>query len=115
MKKYGFLYIVFLLLTACQSVNDKKLEYALELAGNNRKELEQVLEHYRDDSLKLEAAKFLIRNMPGHGSYTGKAIENYYAEAAPILLSDSPRAVKERMMNELYQKYPPASDRKSVV
>ncbi len=109
MKKYGFLYIVFLLLTACQSVNDKKLEYALELAGNNRKELEHVLEHYRDDSLKLEAAKFLIRNMPGHGSYTGKAIENYYAEAAPILLSDSPRAVKERMMNELYQKYPPAS------
>ena len=45
---------------------DPQIEYALQLAKGNRPELEKVLNHYRNDSLKLEAAKFLIRNMPGH-------------------------------------------------
>ena len=57
------------------------LEQALELAGSNRCELEKVLEHYADDSLKLEAAKFLIRNMPGHYSYVDTATINKYAFA----------------------------------
>lgn len=100
------LFIILLFLAACQSANDKKLEQALKLAGDNRPELEKVLNHYENDSLKLEAAKFLIRNMPGHASYTGKVIEAYYEEATPILLSDSSTAAKERMMNELFRKYP---------
>jgi hypothetical protein len=44
------------------------MEEVLQLAGNNRKELEKVLKHYShnpSDSLKLQAAKFLIINMPG--------------------------------------------------
>lgn len=45
------------------------LDYALYLAGNNRKELEKVLEHYQHDSLKLKAARFLIENMPAYYSY----------------------------------------------
>ena len=45
------------------------LETALALAGSNRSELEAVLDHYADDSLKSEAARFLIENMPGHFSY----------------------------------------------
>lgn len=100
------LFIILLFFVACQSADDKKLEQALKLAGDNRSELEKVLNHYRDDSLKLEAARFLIRNMPGHGSYAGKEIEAYYREATPILLSDSSTAAKERMMNELFRKYP---------
>jgi len=42
---------------------------ALEAAGDNRGELEKVLSHYssKDDSLKLEAAYYLIANMEGHG------------------------------------------------
>ena len=40
------------------------LKYALKLARDNRSELEKVLEYYINDSLKLEAAKFLIKNMP---------------------------------------------------
>ena len=107
--KDNLFWIVLLLCAACRPVDDEKLEHALQLAGNNRSELERVLEHYQGDSLRLEAAKFLIRNMPGHGSYAGKTIERYYAEAAPVLLSDSPTAVKERMMNDLFQKYPPAT------
>ncbi|MDR1120064.1 MAG: transglutaminase-like domain-containing protein [Dysgonamonadaceae bacterium] len=45
-----------------------EIKQALELAGNNRYELEKVLAHYSRDSsdcLKLQAAKFLIMNMRG--------------------------------------------------
>ena len=38
----------------------------MALAGENRQELEHVLWHYKDDSLKLAAARFLIENMPYH-------------------------------------------------
>lgn len=42
---------------------------ALSKAGDNRSELERVLEHYRaaGDEQKLTAAQFLIANMEGHG------------------------------------------------
>lgn len=46
--------------------NNKQLDYALRKAGENRIELEQVLTHYKNDSLKLAAASFLIENMPFH-------------------------------------------------
>ncbi len=44
---------------------------ALELAGENRPQLEIVLQHYRtpSDSLKLRAAHFLIANMEGQSFY----------------------------------------------
>jgi hypothetical protein len=48
------------------------LEKALVLAGENRKELEKVLAHYGvdpADSLKYQAACFLIENMPIHYYY----------------------------------------------
>lgn len=64
---FVILFYIFILIS-CISTNDHALAKALELAGTNRPELEAVLEHYRDDSLKLEAARFLIRNMPYHFS-----------------------------------------------
>ncbi len=45
---------------------------ALDLAGDNRPELEKVIAHYsarEQDSQKLSAAFFLIANMPGKGSF----------------------------------------------
>lgn len=36
------------------------------MAGDNRNELESVIEHYVDEPLKREAAEWLIANMPGH-------------------------------------------------
>lgn len=54
------------MLCSCVGRGDRHLEYALKQAGQNRAELEKVLAHYADDSLKLEAAKFLIRNMVYH-------------------------------------------------
>ena len=57
------------------------LEDALEQAGANRAELQKVLDHYAGDSLKLEAAKFLIRYMPGHYSYADTAAIKRYGVA----------------------------------
>lgn len=56
-----------LLLSVCVSCSqeyDKALEDALNLAGENRPELEKVLRHYHGDTLKLEAAKFLFGICP---------------------------------------------------
>lgn len=61
-----FLLLSILLFVSCQSKNDEKIyNQSLTLAGNNRTELEKVLKHYENDTLKLQAAKFLIMNMPG--------------------------------------------------
>lgn len=56
--------LFFFFFPSCRQ--ETALERALRLAGDNRAELERVLEYYRSDSLKLKAAEFLIRNMPYH-------------------------------------------------
>lgn len=64
-----------------------RLEYALSEAGENRKELLKVIDRYSEnpaDSLRLRAAEFLIRNMPGHSYYKGELLENYL-EYYPLL------------------------------
>lgn len=68
--------IVFLINSSCQSnKDDHDLNQALKLARKNRVELEKVFNHYENDSLKLEAAKFLIRNMPGSFSKNEEILE----------------------------------------
>ena len=65
-------YIIYLplfmisIFTSCLSDEDRQLHYALKAAGENRIELERVLEHYQGDTLRLRAAKYLISNMPYH-------------------------------------------------
>ena len=61
--------IVFTLFSSC--TQNKRLSWALEQAENNRVVLEQVLEHYKDDSDKRKAAEFLICNMP---FYRGESV-----------------------------------------
>ena len=73
-----------ILLTNCQNEN-RQLNDALTLARQNRAELETVLEHYKNDSLKLKAAQYLIANMPGHFSYDNPRIEQYYNSVDSIL------------------------------
>lgn len=66
MKKKWLYYLdVFgmLLLVSCAPQN--ALDKTLSSAKENRSELQKVLKHYANDSLKLEAAKFLISNMSG--------------------------------------------------
>lgn len=82
-QKLYFMSICCFLFFACQnSESEKQLQQALSLSGDNRGELEKVLEHYKNDSLKLEAAKFLIRHMPGNMAYDSVNLYKY----RPILL-----------------------------
>ena len=66
-----FFFFLLILSAGCRHT-DPDLENALRQAGENRSQLEQVLDHYRNDSLKYKAACFLIANMPGHYSYAAK-------------------------------------------
>ena len=67
----------------CASTWPADVERTLAGAGENRGELERVLDHYRKegDEQKLRAAEFLIANMDGHG-YTVTAL--YDAEKNEI-------------------------------
>lgn len=69
MKTYIPFFILCILIF-CSTPYQKKisLEQALSFAGENRIELEKVFEHYKNDSLKLKAAEYLITNMPLHFS-----------------------------------------------
>jgi hypothetical protein len=71
------LFLVVFIMSACNRTSDR-LEYALKFAENNRVELEKVLEHYKSDGnpKKLEAAVFLIENIPFKYSYKGWQIDS---------------------------------------
>lgn len=69
---------------SCKDASNNALERALVMAGENRAELEKVLQHYsvnETDTLKLKAAVFLIENMPGHYSYKDTSYINAYHSA----------------------------------
>ena len=74
-------------LASCSS-SPSRLELALQLAGDNRAELERVLNHYAEneaDSLKYRAARFLIENMPQHYTFAGEEVKLYYEAIAPLI------------------------------
>lgn len=56
--------ILFCFLFSCGKYG-RSVDKALSFSGENRPELELVLKHYQDSTLKLKAAEFLIANMPG--------------------------------------------------
>lgn len=87
---------------SCGSFNmspeDKHLERALKMAGENRRELEKVLDHYSGDPERYEAARWLISNMPLHHSKAGPELEKYrryYEVAADQPLA--PNAVRDSL------------------
>lgn len=103
---YNLLVILFALATlaACSYRKPDYLKQSLQLARENRGELEKVLDHYKDHPQKLEAARFLIENMPYHYSFTGKGMEDYdsiYARMAiePKQLRDS---IFREMMTDIH-------------
>ena len=115
----GGLSILFVLVffNSC-SHYPKNVECALKLAGDNRKELEMVLNHYRqhpEDSLKLKAAEFLIANMPGKYSEDNKPIEIYqplFEEWAVMYEHRDKIADKFITFDSLVNKYKVASAKK---
>lgn len=72
--------IILAVLTVVACTGRKsKLDEALKEAKSNQSELLKVLEHYKNDSLKLKAAIFLIENMPGYTAYHYKYIDSIQA------------------------------------
>ena len=82
MKKY-LLLLLLPALAGCMSAEDKELRAALDMAGENRAELEHVLDFFASDSLKSRAARFLIANMPASYGYmpeTQSELESVYQD-----------------------------------
>lgn len=63
--KSNIVNILILAFFSCGQTNyvDSRVENSLQEAGKNKNALIKVLDHYRGDSLKFEAAVFLISNM----------------------------------------------------
>lgn len=82
MKEYNRIAICGLFLcTAKITLScDSQLKTALQFAEKNKHELELVLQHYsvhKADSLKYQAARFLIENMPFHYCYAGDGMNDF--------------------------------------
>ena len=87
-KKLRIICTVFICVLTNGCTLEPDVEAALKTAGPNRKNLEYVLEYYREiapDPQKLNAAEFLIANMPGHYSYADSSIHDYYDYANRVL------------------------------
>ncbi len=102
--KSCFFVLLGLLLTACQAPVDKEdalLQYALDRAGDNRKELTTLLRHYAGDTLKTGAARFLIRNLPAKGYLSGAPIDEFHT------FIDSVYRIRQEEYDEtaLYRQY----------
>ena len=78
MNKIIFIIGILLLLISCEK-SSLDIHEVLKLSGDNREQLEKVLQHYSSpaDSLKLQAALFLIKNMPGHYTLRGDKIDQF--------------------------------------
>ncbi|WP_294619662.1 hypothetical protein [uncultured Bacteroides sp.] len=74
--------------SACSSTLDKRVDACLQFAGENKTELEKVLSYYRKEPLKLQAAKFLMANMPYYYSYTDDGIEKQKEVLRKVIADD---------------------------
>lgn len=77
-KVVGMLFVgmVVSVFFSCNDNSGRQLEAALEFSAENRPELEKVLMHYENEPQKLQAARFLIKNMPGHSGYDSTIMKN---------------------------------------
>ena len=92
-----------ILLSSCKDSRNEALRYA----GNNRSELEKVLDHYKDDPEKLAAAMFLIENMSGHYSYRSDSIHTYYNIAREVFKSGlSPKEQSDSLLHICDTRFP---------
>ncbi|GHV26996.1 hypothetical protein FACS1894176_08420 [Bacteroidia bacterium] len=99
---------IFALLLGCISCNkgSDRLEAALQFAGDNRVELEKVLQQYSQnpaDSLKYKAAVFLIENMPYHHSCKNDKLAKYQNELYQTAIDNN--CTGEEAVKILEQKY----------
>ena len=86
--KYLVIFIPIIFLSSCYHIPDDIPDdtvKVLHMAGNNRSELQRVLEYYRDDSLKFRAACFLIANMADEYAIVPTDTSDIYIRSFPEL------------------------------
>jgi hypothetical protein len=77
---YPFIFLLIFLLSCKIKAYDVEMERVLTLAGDNRSELDEVIQHYSKsdkDSLKLNATYFLILNMPQHFTTNSEQLKEF--------------------------------------
>ncbi len=107
--------LAILLLSSVAVVScDRRLDDALDMAGENRGELEKVLRHYEEegDTLKYNAAKFLIENMPYHYTQDGKG--TYSVDSAYLAMAEYPIEQREKVFKELTKDADTSKDSMSI-
>lgn len=71
MKLTRIIYLCTIVFCSCNTLTPTPLDEAFTLAGENAVELEKVIAHFSKDerlSLPLEAATYIVENMPGHAN-----------------------------------------------
>ena len=114
-------YIVSLLVVvccACTPQTDVGLETALSASGDNRPELEKVFHHYKDSTLKLLAAEFLITHMIGFNAPDSSLLAVYqpfYAACEPLKVDkkDNPD-LWARRIDTLWRKFTASPEYREV-
>lgn len=113
---FRFLLIVLMVILSYITINKimmgneplTSLELALKAAGENREELEKVLNYYRinpSDSLKYKAACFLIENMPSYKFSNSEQLESYKSYYS--WLKKSPEKNPEEISDSIIKTYGP--------
>lgn len=75
---YVIIFVIILLVAGCGTSYPPEVDESLDAAGENRAELEHVLKHFAgdEDTLKFNAACFLIGNIGDHGYATYKLVDS---------------------------------------
>ena len=99
MKKIILLLFINLFI-GCDGI-PKNVKKALNVSGDNKEELLKVISHYKKEGNieKLNAAYFLISNMPYHGHYIGEDMKTY--ESAYRIMSDEKKSNRYKKFAEL--------------
>ena len=98
-----------LLWTGCTTDEDRRIEDTLVFAGDNRVELERVLNYYKDrgDTLKWKAARFLIANMKDKFAYNVPELDNIRQAMIDVKTKN---AIEKRWKNFPYRSLPKVYD-----
>lgn len=104
--------IIFIFLASCITQADREVESTLAFAGDNRAELERVLEHYKDDAPKLRAARFLIAHMKDSYTHQAPEIDSLKALVRDMRASETrpDEARRKRWKQVDYRRYPKVYD-----
>jgi len=95
-----------------KDITENSIDSVLKDAHENRSELEFVLTYFKDDSIKYNAAKFLIQNMSRHFSITSPELDEIKEiKYNKWHLNDSD---KTKYANFNYNKLPKSYDLKEI-